>query len=218
MSASDHAHRERAELSDLLEAVGPDAPTLCEGWTTRDLAAHLIVREARPDAAIGVVGGPTAGWTEKVQNREAQNDYEVLVDKVRTGPPLLSVFSLPGAASLMNLIEYVVHHEDVIRAQPGWTARELPDDLSGELWRRLRVPARGAFRHAATGVTLERTDGRGGLGVVRSGEPMVTVRGSALELLMLAFGRRAVDVTVDGDPDAVAAFESAYLVPPATRA
>lgn len=211
MSASDHAHRERAELSDLLDALGPDAPTLCEGWTTRDLAAHLIVRESRPDAAIGVAGGPTAGWTEKVQSREAQNDYEVLVDKVRNGPPLLSVFSLPGAANLMNLVEYVVHHEDVIRAQPGWTARTLPEDLSDELWRRLRIPARGAFRHSTTGVTLERTDGPGGLAVVHSGEPMVTVRGSSLELLMLAFGRRAVRIEVTGEADAVASFESAIL-------
>ena len=213
MSASDHARRERAELADLLDQVGPDAGTLCEGWTTRDLAAHLVVREARPDAAIGVVGGPTAGWTERVQDREAENEYATIVDKVRSGPPLLSVFSLPGAGGLMNLIEYVVHHEDVRRAQPGWEARDLPADLSNELWRRLRVPASGAFRSAATGVTFQRTDGDGASMVVHRGEPMVTVRGSALDLLMMAFGRRAVDVAVEGDPGDVADFTAARVTP-----
>lgn len=37
--------------------AGPDAPTLGAGWKTRDLAAHLVVRESRPDAAAGVIGG-----------------------------------------------------------------------------------------------------------------------------------------------------------------
>ena len=45
---STHAKRERLLLADLLETAGPDAPTLCEGWTTRDLAAHVVVRERRP--------------------------------------------------------------------------------------------------------------------------------------------------------------------------
>ena len=35
------AERERAALADLLEELGPDAPTCCEGWTTAHLAAHL---------------------------------------------------------------------------------------------------------------------------------------------------------------------------------
>ena len=30
---------ERAALADLLEQLGPDQPTCCEGWTTRDLTA-----------------------------------------------------------------------------------------------------------------------------------------------------------------------------------
>ena len=52
------AQRERAALVEILRAVGPDAPTLCEGWTTRDLVAHLVVRERRPDALPGLVFGP----------------------------------------------------------------------------------------------------------------------------------------------------------------
>ena len=211
MSASDHAQRERLELCDLLVELGPASPTLCEGWTTRDLAAHLVARESRPDAALGINGGPTARWTEHVQNQEARNDYLAIVEKVRTGPPLLSFFSLPGASGIANLAEFVVHHEDVIRAQPGWQARQLPADLSDDLWDRLRLPARRTFRSTGTGITLTRTDGDGASFVVNSSEPMITVSGSALEVLMLAYGRHAVQVSVDGDEDAVAGFNAAYL-------
>lgn len=213
MSASDHAQRERAELSDLLTAVGPDAPTLCEGWTTRDLAAHLVVRESRPDAILGINGGPTAGWTEHVQGRQARNDYSVLVDKIRSGPPPLSFFSLPGAAGMLNLAEYVVHHEDVIRAQPEWRARHLPADLCDDLWGRIRLPARRTFGKARMGVTLTRTDGPGGSLVAHDGEPMVVVSGMTLDVLLLAYGRRAVIVSLDGGPGAVAAFSARYLSP-----
>lgn len=211
MSASEHARRERAELADLMDALGPDAPTLCEGWTTRDLAAHLVIREGRPDAAIGVVGGPTAGWTARVQEGEARKPYPVIVEKVRSGPPRLSPFAIPGADGMLNLVEFTVHHEDVIRAQPDWEPRELPTDLSDELWKRQAIPAKGAFRRSRTGVTFQRTDGPGGVRVLNSAEPMVTVSGTALELLMLAFGRRAVRVAVDGPPDAVASFSGHYL-------
>lgn len=52
---STFAKRERLLLADLLETAGPDAPTLCEGWQTRDLAAHVVVRERRADAAGGIM-------------------------------------------------------------------------------------------------------------------------------------------------------------------
>lgn len=211
MSASDHANRERAELADCLDAVGPDAPTLCEGWTTRDLAAHLVVRERRPDAAIGVAGGPTAGWTERVQSTEAKNDYFEVVDKFRNGPPLFSVFALPGAAGLMNLVEYVVHHEDVIRAQPGWRTRDLPSDLSDTIWSRITMLAKRSFRDARSGVTLVRSDGSGAPIVANSGASTVTITGSALDLLLLASGRSAVNVEVDGEPAEVESVRATYL-------
>jgi hypothetical protein len=30
-------------LCDLFEELGPDAPTLLGAWTTRDLAAHVVL-------------------------------------------------------------------------------------------------------------------------------------------------------------------------------
>nr|BFE88977.1 hypothetical protein GCM10020093_115780 [Planobispora longispora] len=53
-----YARAERAALSDLFARLGPDAPTLCEGWTTFDLAAHLVLRERRLDAAPGIALSP----------------------------------------------------------------------------------------------------------------------------------------------------------------
>jgi len=191
--------------------LGPDAPTLCEGWSTRHLAAHLVVRESRPDAAAGIVGGPLSAWNERVTNATATQPYPELVRKVRTGPPMLSWFSLPGMDGLANLTEYVVHHEDVRRAQPDWQPREIPSDLADELWNRLRQMARLFLRRVPGGVTLERTDGAGGSLVGKRGTPMVTVSGTSLDLMMRLHGRTATLVEVSGPPEAVAAFEAARL-------
>lgn len=212
MSASQHARRERLELAELLLQTGPGAPTLCEGWTTKDLAAHLVVREARPDAAPGLVLPPFSGWTERLQRAATAQSYPELVRKVRTGPPTLSFFSIPGVDGLANLFEYVVHHEDVRRAQPDWQPRELPADLADLLWARLRQVARPMYLRMPVGVTLVRTDGAGGQVVAHGGDPMVTMSGTALELLMRSYGRRAVHVELAGDPQAVAAFDSGDIL------
>ncbi len=55
MASNSVARAERAALADLMLEVGPDSPTLCGDWTTRDLAAHLVLRERRPEAAGLVV-------------------------------------------------------------------------------------------------------------------------------------------------------------------
>ena len=73
------ADDERHELASLLLEVGPDAPTLCEGWTTRDLAAHLVIRQDRVDAQAGIVIRQLSGWTERVRQGAAHGDYADLV-------------------------------------------------------------------------------------------------------------------------------------------
>ena len=75
------AQRERSALIEIMRAVGPDAPTLCEGWTTRDLAAHLVVRERRPDALPGLMFAPLASHTARLQEQlAASTTYEDLVE------------------------------------------------------------------------------------------------------------------------------------------
>src|SRR5919108_600264 len=122
---STHAKRERLLLADLLEAAGPTAPTLCEGWTTRDLAAHLVVRERRADAAAGIVLKPLADRLQRVQAEFAAKPYEELIQLVRTGPPRMSPYAVKQIDEAANTVEFFVHAEDVRRAQPDWTPRQI---------------------------------------------------------------------------------------------
>ena len=211
MTSESLARSERAELCDLLDEVGPNAPTLCEGWTTRDLTAHLVVREGRPDASAGVLVKQLERWTEKVQNDAAKKPYPDLVDRVRNGPPKLSVFALPGVDSIANTMEYFVHHEDVRRAQPDWQPRDLPDEVRLEVWERLKASKRMLFRSSPVHVVLQPTD----LPDFELQQPprgSVVLRGPVAEITMHAFGREAVrDVQVLGDPADVEAYQAVKL-------
>ncbi|HEU5421612.1 MAG TPA: TIGR03085 family metal-binding protein [Streptosporangiaceae bacterium] len=207
-----YAREERLAVADLLTKLGPDQPTLCAGWKTLDLAAHLVMRERRPDAGLGVLGGPLAGYTRRVQGRyAARNSYAGLVEQIRTGPPRLSLFALPGADERGNTVEYFVHHEDIRRAQPRWEPRELSPGLSDLLWQRLRL-ARLMLRRAPVGVEFARDadawqEGDAPLRITaKARAPMVTVTGTPAELTMWAFGRAAAArVRLEGsDPDVAA--------------
>src|SRR5574341_686747 len=197
------ARTERAALSELLRHVGPDAPTLCEGWATADLAAHLVARERRPDHNPGLLLPSMRGWTDRVRNGIKQRPFTELVHLIETGPPRLSQFGLiPGLDSLVNSAELFIHHEDVRRARPGWEPRELPAEVEARLWQRLRQGGRAFFRRAPVGVVL-RTPG-GETVTVKRGSPTVTLTGKPSELLLYGFGRGDhARVAADGDAAAV---------------
>ncbi len=152
-----YSRDERLALCATLEKAGPDAPTLCAGWTTRDLAAHLVLRERRPDAAAGIPGGPLAGHTAKVQQRLAATPYPALLATIRSGPPRLSPFAIPALDERANTVEFFVHNEDVRRAAPDWAPRDISPGLSDALWDRLRM-ARFTLRKAPVGVEFARND------------------------------------------------------------
>lgn len=144
---TNYSRAERVALCDLLEQLGPDAPTLCEGWTTYDLAAHLVARERRPDSGPGLLFKPLAGWTEKVRQQQKDHPYPQLLHLIRSGPPPWSPFGmLPSIDAVANTVEFLVHHEDVRRAQPGWEPRDLEPAFEEVLWQRLRGAARLLFR------------------------------------------------------------------------
>jgi uncharacterized protein (TIGR03085 family) len=208
-----YSREERLALCALFDETGPDAPTLCEGWTTGDLAAHLVLRERRPDAAAGVAGGPLAGYTARVQHRLRQRiPFPELVRMIRSGPPHLSVMALPGMDERINAVEFFVHHEDVRRAADGWEPRALGSGESDMLWGRLRM-ARFMLRKAPVGVELARddvgpaTDNPDGVPyriTARNATPAVTVVGSPAELTLWVTGRRtAARVRMDGIQAAV---------------
>ena len=131
------ARTERNALCDLFLEVGPDVATLCAGWDARDLAAHLVVRERRPDIAPGMVIGALAGHSEKVRVAETERPWPELVERVRSGPPVWNPMHFRPLDELVNTVEYFVHHEDVRRAQDGWTVRELSPELEDALARSL---------------------------------------------------------------------------------
>ena len=203
-----YAALERARLADALEATRPSAPTLCEGWTARDLAAHVVVRERRPDTTPGLILGPLRGWTEHVRRSYAARPYQELIELIRTGPPRTSPFALPGADAAANLAEFFVHCEDVRRGQGPSQPAQLAPGEQDELWRRLVRQARLIFRRVGAGVVLATPDGREH--VANGRQPSVRLVGEPGELLLLAFGRGgAAVVRREGPPQALAALASA---------
>ncbi|GHG17552.1 TIGR03085 family protein [Streptomyces filamentosus] len=185
-----------------MEAAGPDAPTLCEGWRTRDLAAHVVVRERRPDAAAGTLVPALKERLQRVQDEFAAKPYEELLQLVRTGPPRFSPFTIKQVDEGANVVEFYVHAEDVRRAQPGWSARELDPVFADALWSRLERGARLLGRKAPVGLVLRRPNGQ--TVVAHKGTPVVTVSGEPGELTMYLYGRTEVaKVGLEGDPDAI---------------
>jgi uncharacterized protein (TIGR03085 family) len=203
------ARRERAALCDLFAELGPDQPTLCGDWTTRDLAAHLVVRERRPDAAIGIIVSKAAGYTDTVQSGVAKTEWGKLVDTVRSGPPFWSPTKIGKIDELANTVEFFVHLEDVRRAQPTWEPRELDDDLTTALYGVLGKMAKRLVKNSPVGIVLEPDDDHEPI-VAKQAEPSVTVRGPVGELVMFVYGRQAhSSVEVSGDDDSVAAVNAA---------
>jgi uncharacterized protein (TIGR03085 family) len=194
MTAPTSAQSERGTLCDLFVELGPDAPTLCEGWVTTDLAAHLVARERRPDSGPGLVWPPLAGHTESVRRSiRDRTSWEDLVAKVRSGPPwLLRAFDGP-----MNTVEFFIHVEDVRRAQPGWQARPLPPDLADQLWKRVGP---GGMAKKVAGTVEVTSPGR--VPKVSGSGPRLVVDGGPGELTLFGAGRQgAAHVTVDGDEE-----------------
>jgi uncharacterized protein (TIGR03085 family) len=193
---------ERRALCDLFEQVGPDVPTLCGDWRSRDLAAHLVLRDRRPDAAAGIMIKPLAGYTEKVQGGYAAKPWDELVGLVRIGPPGWSPFAIPALGEVVNGAEYFVHHEDVRRGRPGWEPRPSDPARDAAAWSTVGRLGRMAYRRSPVGVVLRRPDGTEV--TVKRGPTTVTVIGEPGELLLHTFGRTEVQVTYEGDQHAIA--------------
>jgi uncharacterized protein (TIGR03085 family) len=188
--------RERREICDLLLELGPDAPTLCEGWTTADLAAHLVLREHYQR------------WGDTKRAAEKAKGFPAVVARLRAGAPLVP-WRLPRLRNVFNGLEFFIHHEDVRRAN-GQGQRPEQADLEALSWRMTgfsgRRLAKAIRPHAIELVNPEgarRTYGKG---------TCVTLTGRASEIVLYMGGRRATaHVTLGGTPEAIAALEAADL-------
>jgi uncharacterized protein (TIGR03083 family) len=120
-----------------LREVGPGKPTLCAGWTTTELAAHLasgeslrgwlafpgrLVIAATPVRLTGLNArvGPTI-----IRGAKKRGFDWALRVLSSPSPRLLAV----GPAGPVALAELFVHHEDIRRANgyPPRADSELPD-------------------------------------------------------------------------------------------
>lgn len=198
------ARSERVALCDELAARGPNAATLCQGWLTRDLATHLILRESDPVAGIGMFVPRFAAVTHRhAYGLSVRTPFPALVSRLRAGPPRLSPLAIPVLDDAMNLAEFFIHHEDIRRGGPDpQPARELPPGLADALWSRLSAMKKIMFSRAPVGVILERETGQRLR--VRPGAVTVHVVGPVGELLLYASGRAAAArVDVFGESAAV---------------
>ena len=203
------ARRERLALCDLALALGETAPTLCAGWVAKDLVAHLVVREKRPLAGIGIAVPALSGLTEREMTKTKRRVFVALVETVRN--PGLTPYALPVVDHLANTLEYFVHHEDLRRAQPGWEPRDLDPGAQSRLWAQLKVASRGLVRRAGVPVQVRRSD-TDETAVLRRGNDPVVVTGLPAEIALLLFGRDQVHgLAFDGPQDRVARLRGADL-------
>ena len=203
------ARRERLALCDLALTLGETAPTLCAGWVAKDLVAHLVVREKRPLAGLGIAVPALSGLTEREMTRMKRRDFVALVEAVRR--PGLTPYALPPVDYLANTLEYFVHHEDLRRAQSGWEPRDLDADDQSRLWSQLRVAGRGLVRRVGVPVQVRRSD-TGETAVLRKGDGPVVVTGLPSEIVLLLFGRDQVrGLELDGPEDRVSRLRGADL-------
>ena len=161
---------ERAKMVALFHKLGPDAPTLCEGWTTRDLAVHLWVRENRPDAAAGIFAKAFSGRLEKESRKVAERDFDELVDDWGRGPASYNPVRFVDAQQ--NFVEHFVHHEDIRRAN-GMGPRDFSARIKQQMHSYLKPLAKV--------------------------DAVVRVPGEVGELILWSFGRDAAEVKVEGD-------------------
>ena len=202
---------ERQALSDTLLELGPDAPTLCDPWRTRDLAAHLVLREHKPFLATGIWFAPLQGRMERGQSLIAAGSYPALVETVRSGPPWWAPTHLGRVDALLNTTELVIHHEDALRGDGAvGPRREVPERTQRAVMVALKRSASLMFRRAGVGVRLV-APGAEPIAAGK-GDRVVTVAGDPVELLLLASGRlRVADVQMDGSPEDVQTLRNARL-------
>lgn len=182
------ARAERLRLVDSARRAGEDAPTLCEGWNVRDLATHLIIRERHPSAALGNFVSRLEARRDSTVADYAQMPFAQLLGLV-AAPPKWTPGALPGIESVMNTMEFIVHHEDIRRAAIEWIPRRLSQAENTTVWAQTKVALLPYAAKAKGQVTISAPGfGSRTVGKKRSGEA-ATITGAPLELLLYLMGR-----------------------------
>lgn len=122
---------EYGALADLLESAGGDiweSPTLCEGWRTREVVAHVTM-PARYDgpafmAELESAGGDFTRLSNTVAERDGALPAASLVADLRSA--VLHEWCPPGGGVDGALIHCVIHELDIVEA--GTLVRRVPGD------------------------------------------------------------------------------------------
>jgi uncharacterized protein (TIGR03083 family) len=110
-------------LADLLEAASPavwDTPSLCEGWRTREVVAHMTM-PARYDgpafmAELEANDGDFTRLSNTLAARDGALPVAALLADLRS--PLLHAWQPPGGGEEGALLHCVIHSLDIVEAVP----------------------------------------------------------------------------------------------------
>jgi uncharacterized protein (TIGR03083 family) len=174
-------------LADLLEGAGPqvwDEPSLCEGWRTREVVAHVTmpVRYSGPAfmAELEAAGGDFTRLSNTVAERDGALPSERLTADLRS--EALHSWQPPGGGIEGALTHCVVHCLDIIEAVP--LSRHVPDERIARVLSLVADPsAPNLFGTDLSGVELRADDLDWSYGM---GTPVV---GPAQALAAAACGR-----------------------------
>jgi len=204
---------ERAALCNSALEAGEEAPTLCEGWTVKDLVIHLLVRERDPLAAPGILVPQLHGLTRRSARKMEDQDFTALVERVRNGPPKWSPMVIPQLDQLLNTLEYFVHHEDIRRGVPGWEPRELTDREKRILFKGAATAGKRFVKSVGVPTEIRWTGGeRERTSVLADGDDPVVVTGDPAELTLFLFGRdQHTGLKFEGPQDKVDALRQGNL-------
>ena len=194
--AHDAARASRLELADYLQRVHLDdwnRPSLCEGWTVVDVVAHLSMSTTLTgrDFLFGMVKnlGNFERWNARTAQLQAQrHPPQELVAILRSQAD--SRAHMPGSSTLDQLVDLLVHGQDISRA-------------IGSPLNVATLPCLAALNHACasrfygakkrfSNINLFATDTpwQSGMGSI--------LQGPVLSLLLLATGRKAALDDVEG--------------------
>jgi uncharacterized protein (TIGR03083 family) len=190
-------HQERAALADMLETLTPEEwehPSLCAGWSVRDVAAHVI---SAPEARVGQMtaalvrarGSFNRAAHDDAQRRSGRPTAQIVADYRRLSS---SRRLAPGTTYRDALVDVLVHTQDI--AIPLGRHHQMPREAAraaAESRRNSGFPFYAKKRLA--GYRLEATDidWAGGEGAV--------VRGPIAALLLLITGRPAALRELSGE-------------------
>ena len=173
---------ERRAFLETVESLDRDTvesgPTLCEGWSPRDVLAHVVAIDESPleylrtGLRIGAANG-------KLVERWRARPFEELLERARRWAVAPAWTTRIGAYGLLG--DVAIHHQDV--ARPNGVSREIPPASSRAMLREgMILGGKKLLRYRVIPVDVGRPVGRGH-----------EVRGTAEALGLWLCGRTAVE-------------------------